>query len=233
MPDPDQNDVLREAEHFIKTYQRDYALFANIRMGIAPTLLSMGYETFSFMLYEDREFIENVLALYLDFNKKFITNLESVGFDFLWVFDDIAFRSGPLFSPRVWDDVFLNPVSKVTRNIKIPWIYHSDGNLIPILERLLPLGMNGIHPLEPGTMDVNYLKTLYGKKLCLVGNIDINSTLSSGSPEEVDREVKERIEQLGPGGGYIISDSNSVPYFCKAENIIAMSRAVEKYRYIY
>ena len=87
--------------------------------------------------------------------------------------------------------------------------------------------------IEPGTMDMNYLKTTYGGKLCLVGNIDINTTLSSGYPEEVDREVKEGIEQLGPGGGYIISDSNSVPYFCKAENIIAMSRAVEKYRYIY
>jgi uroporphyrinogen decarboxylase len=43
----------------------------------------------------------------------------------------------------------------------------------------------------------------------------------------------ERIHKLGPGGGYIISDSNSVPAFCKTENIVAMSKAVEKYRYIY
>ncbi len=45
--------------------------------------------------------------------------------------------------------------------------------------------------------------------------------------------MMEILHQLGHGGGYIISDSNSVPAFCKAENIVAMSKAVEKYRYIY
>jgi uroporphyrinogen-III decarboxylase len=93
--------------------------------------------------------------------------------------------------------------------------------------------MDGLHPLEPGSMDLDCLKASYGDKLCLIGNIDIDKTLTHGTVQDVEREVRERIHQLGPGGGYIISDSNSVPAFCKAENIVAMSKAVEKYRYIY
>lgn len=233
MPDPDQEDILREAEDFIEKYGEGYAIYACIRMGISPLLMSMGYDTFSYMLFDDRDFIFEVLDMYLSFNRRFIKNLEEVGFDFLWSFDDMAFGSGPLFSPQIWDEVFFEAVSGVTRSIKIPWIYHSDGNLTPILDKMLPLGMSGIHPLEPGTMDLDFIKNKYGKQLCLIGNININTTLSSGSPEDVDREVKERIEQLGSGGGFIISDSNSIPYFCRAENIIEMSRAVKKYGSIY
>ena len=104
---------------------------------------------------------------------------------------------------------------------------------MPILDDLLELGMSGIHPLEPGTMDLDLLKKNYGKKLCLIGNIDIKHTLSHGTTEEVDQEVKARIDQLSPGGGYILADSNSVPYFCKAENVVAMSKAVQAYRNVY
>ncbi len=233
MPDPDQNDVLEEAELFLRRYRADRACFATIRMGISSTLMSMGYDTFSYMLYDDRDLIRAVLDKYLSFNKRFISNLEQIGFDFIWSFDDIAFGTGPLFSPQVWDEVFLDPVSKVTRNISIPWIYHSDGNLLPLLSHMLPLKMSGIHPLEPGTMDLDFLKSTYGTRLCLIGNININSTLSTGTLEEVRLEVKNRISQLGPGGGFILSDSNSLPYFCRAENVIEMCRAAAEYGSIY
>ena len=65
--------------------------------------------------------------------------------------------------------------------------------------------MSGIHPLEPGAMDLDYLKEKYGKDLCLIGNIDIDKTLSRGTAKDVFTEVKERIGQLGPNGGFIIS----------------------------
>lgn len=229
MPDPDQEDVLREAQRFISHYGQDKAIYAAIRMGISSTLMSMGYDVFSYMLYDDRDLIQSVLGLYLEFNKRFIHNLEEIGFNFLWSFDDIAFGTAPFFSPQVWDEVFYQPVKAVTGGIGIPWIYHSDGNILPLLDRMLPLGMSGIHPLEPGSMDLNYLKKTYGKRLCLIGNIDINTTLSSSSLEEVRREVLERIAQLSPGGGFILSDSNSVPYFCNSRNLVEVAKTVREY----
>lgn len=229
MPDPDDSQIYREAQEFIRKFQGEFALFASIRLGASPTLMSMGYDTFSYALYDDIDFVHEVVDFYTQWTSALVKNISSCGFDFMWAFDDIAYKNGPLFSVSTWNDVFLPRLKKVADNIKCPWIYHSDGNLLPILDAMLPLGMSGIHPLEPGAMDLDLLKAKYGRRLCLVGNIDINHTLSAAAPEEVETPVRERIEQLAPGGGYIISDSNSVPYFCKAENIIAMSKAVRKY----
>ena len=145
----------------------------------------------------------------------------------------MAFKTSLMFSPAVWDEFFGPYLKQSVSHIKIPWIYHSDGNLVPLLDKMLELGMNGIHPLEPGTMDLDYLKKTYGKKVCLVGYIDINYTLRDATEEEVHATVKERIEQMGPGGGFIICDSNSVPEYCNPRNIQWMAEAVAKYREIY
>jgi uroporphyrinogen-III decarboxylase len=110
-----------------------------------------------------------------------------------------------------------------------PWVYHSDGNLFPVLDGLLRLGMDAIHPIQPSAMDIGTMKARYGSRVCIVGNIDLDYTLTLGPPEGVDREVKERIAAAGAGGGYIISSGNSLTDYCKTENVWAMSEAVHKY----
>lgn len=233
MPDPDDERIFREAKAFIDRFQGEFAVFASIRLGASSSLMSMGYDGFSYALYDDLHLVYAVVDLYTDWMARLAQNLRGLGFDFMWAFDDIASNLGPIFSVAAWNDVFVPRLKKVADQIDCPWIYHSDGNLLPILDAMLPLGMSGIHPLEPGVMDLNVVKARYGQRLCMVGNIDIDYTLSKGTTEEVEQAVKERIEQLAPGGGYIVSDSNSVPYFCKAENILAMSAAVRKYRDVY
>ncbi|MFH1616503.1 MAG: uroporphyrinogen decarboxylase family protein [Planctomycetota bacterium] len=233
LPDVDDERIYSEAKDFTKKFHGEFAIFANIRLGASSTLMSMGYDNFSFLLHDDISLVYEVVDKYTNWMAKMTKNLSELGFDFMWAFDDIACNTGPMFSIDTWNDVFVPRLKKAADNIKCPWIYHSDGNLLPILDYMLPLGMSALHPLEPGVMDLDLLKAQYGKKLCLVGNIDIDYTLSQAPVEEVAPVVKERIEQLGPNGGYIIADSNSVPYFCKAENILAMSQAVKKYRNIY
>ena len=110
-----------------------------------------------------------------------------------------------------------------------PWVFHSDGNLLPILDDLLTLGMAGIHPIQPSAMDIKEIKAKYGNRVCILGNIDLDYTLTLGTPEEVDKEVKERIAVAGAGGGYIITSANSLTDYCKTENVWAMAAAVKKY----
>lgn len=233
MPDPDDERIYRKAQEFIARFGGEFAMLASIRLGASSSLLSMGYDNFSYGIYDDIELVYAVVDMYADWTSRLVKNIGEIGIDFMWAFDDIAANAGPLFSVDVWNDVFVPRLNRVSANIKCPWIYHSDGNLLPILDAMLPLGMSGIHPLEPGVMDLDVVKARYGKRLCMIGNIDIDYTLSKGTASEVEASVRERIEQLAPGGGYIVSDSNSVPYFCKAENIIAMSEAVKKYRDFY
>ncbi|HIY18820.1 MAG TPA: hypothetical protein IAA44_05405 [Candidatus Blautia avistercoris] len=232
-PDPDDETIYKPAEEFCKRHQGEYALYAKIRLGVSFIMNCMGIEDFSFNIIDEPDFVKGVMEKYTKWISRVITNLQECGFDFLWSFDDMAYKTSLMFSPSVWDEFFAPYLKQSISHIKVPWIFHSDGNLMPILDKLLELGMNGIHPLEPGAMDLDVLKQKYGERVCLIGNIDINHTLTDASKEEVYEAVRERIQQMGTGGRFIISDSNSIPAYCNPQNILWMAEAVEKYRNIY
>ena len=117
----------------------------------------------------------------------------------------------------------------VADTIKIPWAFHSDGDLTIVMEDLLSLGMNAVNPFEPPCMNLKVAKEKWGNRVCLWGNIDLIHTLPYGTVGEVETEVKQRIKEAGQGGGYICATANSITDFCKIENIFAMTDAVKKY----
>ena len=233
MPDPDDDKLLRSIGDMIKRYKGDFAMGARIRLGAAPSLLSMGLENVAYFYADEDDTLIKTVGMYTDWNRRFNKNLCELDFDFFWAFDDIAFTSNMLISPTMFREIFKENLRKAASTISKPWIFHSDGNYREVLDDIVDLGASGIHPIEKSSMDAQWLKENYGDKLCLIGNIDIDYTLSFGTEEEVDQEVRERIKQLGPGGGYIIADSNSIPDGCRAENVLAMAKAIEKYRRIY
>jgi uroporphyrinogen decarboxylase len=230
LPDPESEEFYQPARDFVSRYRgSNKALGITTRMGISNTYLSMGIEHFSLMLYENPGLVLKLMDMFIDWACKAVPKINDLGFDFMIVPEDLAWKQGPMFSPKMIRELFLPRMKKVTERIKIPWIYHSDGNLLPILDDLLPLGMNGIANIEPNAMDINELKKKYGRRVCLVGNIDLHYTLTQGTPEEVEAEVKKRIQEVGPGGGYILASSNSLAGYCKPENVLAMNRALLKY----
>jgi uroporphyrinogen decarboxylase len=230
LPDPDSDSFYQSAKEVIAKYRgSDWALGVTTRMGISNAYLSMGMEHFSLMLYDNLSLVLKMLDIYADWAVKVVSRINELGFDFLIIAEDLAWKQGPLFSPKVIRELFLPRMKRVAEKIRIPWIYHSDGNLMPILDDLLTLGMNGLANIEPNAMDIGVLKKKYGHRICLMGNIDLHYTLTMGTPEETEAEVKKRIEEIGPGGGYILASSNSLAPYCKPENVLAMNRALLKY----
>jgi uroporphyrinogen decarboxylase len=91
------------------------------------------------------------------------------------------------------------------------------------------IGFDGIHPIQPQCMDIGEAKKHLGKKACIIGNIDCQELLPNGTQDEVERAVSKTIEIASPGGGYIISSSNSIHPGVRPQNYIAMIEAVHKY----
>jgi uroporphyrinogen decarboxylase len=182
---------------------------------------------------EEPNFVKDVVATYSEWMEKHLKNLMECGFDFIWSFDDMASKEKPYFTKEQLWEFFLPYMQKAAKQITVPWIFHSDGNLFPVLDDLLTLGMSGLHPLEPGAMDLRELKRQYGKKLCLIGNIDIDHTMIYAIPEEIHACIDNCIDVLSPGGGYIISDSNSVPSKVTTANIIEIASYIKKAGAIY
>ena len=84
------------------------------------------------------------------------------------------------------------------------------------------IGFNALQPIEPKGMDINELKARVGERVCLIGNLDLGYTLTRGTPEEVRAETLTRIREIGPGGGYCVGSSNTVPPYVPFENYKAM-----------
>lgn len=230
LPDPESDEFYKSAREFVARFKAsNKALCITTRMGVSNTYLSMGIEHFSLQLYENRDFVLKMMDIFIDWACKAVKKINELGFDFMIIPEDLAWKQGPMFSPKMFRELFLPRMKKVADKIKIPWIYHSDGNLMPILDDLLTLGMNGLANIEPNAMDINDLKKRYGRRVCLVGNIDLHYTLTQGTPEETEAEVKKRIQEVGKGGGYILASSNSLAGYCKPENVLAMHRALLKY----
>lgn len=229
LPDPDDPHLYEPYCRFIEQYRDSgYALFCFLNLGSDPVILGMGFETFALALYDDPSLIEDLFEIYTDWYARATKHLCELGFDFLWYGDDLAFKTAPYVSPKVFRQLFLPHYRHVVEQITKPWIFHSDGNLMPILDDLLDLGMSGLHPIEPGAMDLAELKRRYGRRVCLCGHISVDA-LSRGTPQEIDQLVQRAIHIAAPGGGYIAGSSNSIAYYCKPENARAIQQAIMKY----
>jgi uroporphyrinogen-III decarboxylase len=227
LPDPQGDGLYEEAEEFARE-KGERACFLITRIGISPTLLSMGLETFSLALYENRSFLEAVLDTYCDWTVEVARRVGHLGFDAFVSTDDMAFKTAPFFSPKVFRALMVPRLKRVADSISLPWILHSDGNIQPFVEDLVNLGVSALHPNEKGAMDIGLMKRLYGSRLCLMGNVDLN-ILGQGSPEEVEEEVRKLIGDIGPGGGYIVSSGNSLAAYLRPENVLALGKAVRKH----
>jgi uroporphyrinogen-III decarboxylase len=224
LPDPYDDRLYEQAALFAER-KGDYAAWFVTRMGISSTMLSMGTEHFCLSLYDDRPLIEELLDRYCEWAVVVAGRACRLGFDVFVTTDDMAFNTAPFFSPRVLRELVMPRFRRLAEVVSLPWVLHSDGNIMPFVPDLLELGIAGLHPLEKGAMDVAAVKREYGDRICLLGNVDLN-ILGMGSEEDVVREVRELIRVAGPGGGYIVTSGNSLAGYLKPENVRALSAAV-------
>ena len=169
---------------------------------------------------------EKVMEFEVEKAKLFI----DAGADSVIVADDIAYNSGPFLPPGVMDEIvypfYVSAVKEIKRYKDVPVFMHSDGNLRPVINKIVACGFNGLHSLQPSAgMDIAQVKKDYGDVLTLIGNIDLDYIMTSAPPDEVTINVKQTIEAAAPGGGYILSTCNTLIDAIPIENARAMYEA--------
>ncbi len=226
LPSPTDAGFVENARKFI-AHKDDDCACACIRLGIGATLLSMGLEAFSYAILDDPQLIADVHDGYADWTAQVVPVLEEIGFDVIWAFDDVAFNSGPVFNPAFYKQYILPKEQAVAATFTRPLIAHSDGDMTPLLDAWLELGQQAIHPIQPDVMDIDAVKQQYGNRVAIVGNIFM-SDLVHKEPADIQLQVRQRLETVGTGGGYIVSSSNSLTDDMKPENVLAIRDAIRK-----
>ena len=139
--------------------------------------------------------------------------LEELGdnVDIIKIGDDLGTQESLMISPKMYRQM-LKPVhadfiSFIKSRTKARVFFHSDGDVAPLIEDFIEIGVDILNPIQTsaGSMsDLPSLKKRFGKNMVFCGGIDSHRILPYGSVEEVRQEVRRVMHILGPGGGCMI-----------------------------
>jgi uroporphyrinogen decarboxylase len=163
--------------------------------------------------------------------------LDTVGdhVDIVMHSDDLGEQTGPMFSPEIYRKVFkphhkrLFDVMK-SRGHKL--LLHSCGSIRRLIPDLIEVGVDILNPIQVTAtgMDTKELKKEFGSELCFWGGgVDTQHILPRGTVQEVKDEVKRRIDDLAPGGGFVFTPVHNIQADVPAENLQAMWETLMEY----
>lgn len=193
----------------------------------------MGFEGMCLALHDDPGLVEGVVerigTLLVEVFARAAAMPRVVA---LWYADDLAFADGYFISPD-WCRRALFPwfrrYGEIAAARGLPLIYHCDGDIWDLLPDLADCGFTALQPIEPKAMDIIEVKRRWGRQFALIGNIDLGYTLTRGTPEQVEAEVRQRIREMAPGGGYCVGSSNSITSYVPLANYRAMIAATRQW----
>jgi uroporphyrinogen decarboxylase len=146
--------------------------------------------------------------------------------------DDLSGQVGPLISPRLYRRLIKPRQARILQAIRAKTqakiFYHSCGAIDEFIPDLIEIGVEIINPVQVSArgMDSAGLKKKYGRNLSFWGGgCDTQAVLSRGSPQDVVQEVRRRIADLAPGGGFVFNPVHNIQPLVPAENIAAMFEA--------
>ena len=149
--------------------------------------------------------------------------------DVLITGDDLGTQTATLISPKMYRRMIkpfhVELMSEITSRTKAKVFYHSDGNIYPLIGDLIEIGVDLLNPVQVNAGDMGNtarLKREFGDRLSFCGAIDTGWVLPYGTPDDVRAEVRRRIKDLGPGGGYILASVHCIQPDVPLENVIAM-----------
>ena len=149
--------------------------------------------------------------------------------------DDLGFQTGPMVSPEAyrrllkpWHKRYFDTVKEHTDAFIH---FHCCGSISQLLDDLIDIGVDAINPVQVAAkdMDSGMLAHEFGDRVSFWGGVDTQSVLPDGSTEDVRAEVKQRISDFAPGGGYILGTVHNIQTGVPVENIIAMYEAGNEY----
>ena len=177
-------------------------------------------------------FLDALVDMHLDNLEKY---LGAVGpfIDIIMFGDDLGMQTGPQISPRMYMEYF-QPREKIMwarakelADVKV--MLHSCGGLYPLMPGLIEAGLDIVQPVQTTAADMEAakLKREFGSDICLWGGgCNTRDILPSATPQKVAEDVRQRIDILAPGGGFVFQQIHNVMADVPPENIVAMLDAV-------
>ena len=193
----------------------------------------LGYERFYMDLIREPVLVETILDATLQFHLDFWgAALEEVGdlVDVAVEYDDLGWQAGLLVSRQMYQR-YIKPRHRelfdfIKAHSRAAVFLHSCGAVYELIPDFIEVGVDILNPVQvsaAGMDDTRRLKEEFGDRLVFWGGgVDTQGVLPRGTPTEVMEEVKRRIDDLAPGGGFVFSAVHNVQPDVPPENFKAM-----------
>ena len=240
-PDPPEY-VSRLGEQARYLYEHtDYALVGSAVIGggiFEQPARTIGLENFLTALVTEPKFadrlMEQITDIYIESCSQY---LDQVG-PYIQVFtywDDLSTQDGWMIRPDLYRRM-IKPkqrrlVEAIRRKTNARLFFHACGAVFDLIPDLIDLGFDIVNPVQVSArgMDTRRLKQTYGKDIVFWGGVDSQHVLPFGSRRDVEEEVKRRIDDLAPGGGFVLAAVHNIQAQVPPENVIAMFETALRY----
>jgi len=201
-------------DQFIYTFTWGYFEGYSMIFGIEDHLVNI-------LLYKNelKEIHKRLAAWHI----KFANNVLDAGADMVHFSDDWGAQRGLMFSPDLWWELVYPYYAEVIPHIKKRKGYvslHSDGNIAQVLDGIVKLGFDVVHPYqESAGMDFDIFRNKYMRHFTVMGGLDVQNTIGFGKYDFLKSEI-ERILAMFKDGGMIFSTSHAVQPHCTVEELV-------------
>ena len=236
-PDPLAEGRFDDAAYYIEKYRDDYFIVGDMELTMFDMMQQLvGLEKLLVDMAKNAPYVEPLMDKCKEFALAVGKRLVAMGVDAIWAGDDFGAQHGMLISPRMWRRYFKERYRQVYAELKavnpnVIICQHCDGAVAPILGDWIEVGLEVFNPVQPNVPghDPEELKSQFGERLSFWGAIDQQKLLPFGTPEEIEADVKAKIEVLGRGGGYMASPAHIIQADTSPENVEAFIAAVKKH----
>jgi len=199
----------------------------------------LGWDNFMVKLIRSPDFVDVLLDKILEANIKRLEKILPAVDGYIQVIqvgDDLGEQNGPQISPKTYREVIKPRHEKLYRYIKehtSAYLFlHTCGSIYDLIPDLIEAGVDALNPVQVSArnMDTKGLKEEFGEKVTFWGGgCDTQRVLPFATTRKVEEEVRKRISDLAPGGGFVFTQVHNIQVGVPPENIITMYQTAKKY----
>ena len=194
--------------------------------------LLRGFEQWYMDLASDHDMVQALLRKVTDLMLGWIdTLLGAIGdsIDLLTVADDLGTQASPKMSPSLYR-LLVKPchaqiMARIKERTRAKILFHTCGDVYPLIGDFIDLGIDILNPVQVSARemgDTARLKREFGRNICFCGGIDTQTVLPRGTTGDVRAEVRRRLHDLAPGGGYLLAAVHCIQPDVPPQNILAL-----------
>jgi uroporphyrinogen decarboxylase len=181
--------------------------------------------------------LRKYMNLQMAYWEKMFDVMQGIPIDIVQMADDLAGQNGLLISPNSYRKL-LKPFHKemfsyIHSKTDAKIFFHSCGSIRPLIPDLIDAGVDILNPVQvnAANMDSAELKRDYGKDLSFWGGgVDTQMAFDeSHTPDEVRADVRKRLQDFMPGGGFVFNTIHNIQGNVPPENIMAMWETLQEY----